>query len=193
MLSVGPGWDWTTLINLYGNPETYTQQIRALESSCTQNPQSASGRFVLAYHYLTQGHSEAALDQLKAVVTLQPKDQLSAQLIQQLEKVEKAPSPGPGGETPNPPSTPPSPEATSASNPTPSAGKPGKLEGTWIARPAADTTITVTFQDQGHFLWKVSHQGQDQQFKGNSSDVNGILTLAQDQKNAHGREHQLAG
>ena len=40
VLSVGPGWDWTTLINLYGNPETYTQQVRALESYCNQNPKS---------------------------------------------------------------------------------------------------------------------------------------------------------
>ena len=29
VLSVGPGWDWTTLISLYGDPETYTQQLRA--------------------------------------------------------------------------------------------------------------------------------------------------------------------
>ncbi len=31
VLSVGPGWDWSTLISLYGNPDTYTQQLRALE------------------------------------------------------------------------------------------------------------------------------------------------------------------
>ena len=29
VLSVGPGWDWTTLISLYADPETYTQQLRA--------------------------------------------------------------------------------------------------------------------------------------------------------------------
>ena len=48
VLSVGPGWDWTTLISLYGDPETYTQQLRALESYCSQHPQSAAARFVLA-------------------------------------------------------------------------------------------------------------------------------------------------
>ena len=42
----------------------------------------------------------------------------------------------------------------------------------------------MTFQDQGHFTWKVAHQGQDHQFQGESSYVNGILTLAQDQNNA---------
>ena len=34
----------------------------------------------------------------------------------------------------------------------------------------------MTFQDQGHFTWKVAHQGQDHQFQGESSYVNGILT-----------------
>ena len=45
-------------------------------------------------------------------------------------------------------------------------------------------TITVTFPDQGHFNWSVAHKGQDQQFQGESSYVNGILTMSQDQNNA---------
>src|SRR5262249_21185560 len=68
VLSVGPGWDWTTLIGLYDNPETYTQQLRALEDYVGRNPQSPAARFVLAYHYLTDGHPDAALGQLKEVV-----------------------------------------------------------------------------------------------------------------------------
>jgi len=209
VLSVGPGWDWTTLIGLYTNPETYTQQLRALESVGGQNPQAAAPRFVLAYHYLTQGHSDAALAQLKTVVALQPKDQLSAQLVQQLEQPSNAASPAPLAQNsssppqnpssppqnPNSPpqdlNAPPSPASvspatatpTAAANPVPS-GNEGKLEGTWTAKPNQDTTITVTFQDQGHFVWKVNHQGQDHQFEGNSSYSNGILTLAQDQNNA---------
>jgi hypothetical protein len=66
----------------------------------------------------------------------------------------------------------------------PSSGPEGKLEGTWTAQPAPDTKITVTFQDPNHFVWKVSHQGQDHQFQGDLSYTNGILTLAQDQNNA---------
>ena len=108
VLSVGPGWDWTTLINLYSSPETYTQQVRALENDCTQNPRSAADRFVLAYHYLTQGHTDEALAQLKAVVSLQPNDTLAAQLVQQLEKGQGPPSNTQTGQGPNP-STPPAP------------------------------------------------------------------------------------
>ena len=32
VLSVGPGWDWTTLSSLYPNVEVYTEQLRALEA-----------------------------------------------------------------------------------------------------------------------------------------------------------------
>ncbi len=170
MLSVGPGWDWTTLISLYGDPETYTQQLRALENYCSQHPQSAAPRFVLGYHYLTQGHAEAAVRQFTIVNKLQPKDQLTAQLIQQIQHTDQ-----PASGTATAPTTP----AVAAAN-TPSAPA-GTLEGTWTAQPSADTTITVTFIDKGHFNWKVTRQGKDQQFSGTSSYENGLLTLVQDQ------------
>ena len=38
VLSVGPGWDWATLIGLYPDVEVYTAQLRALEAYCTANP-----------------------------------------------------------------------------------------------------------------------------------------------------------
>jgi len=194
VLSVGPGWDWSTLISLYNSPETYTQQLRALENFVGQNSRSAAGRFVLAYHYLTQGHAGEAADQLKEVVALQPKDQLSTQLLQQLQQPPNSPEGSPPAQAGGPP---PSPATASVASPTAPPGSPtptpdtpaspgqeGKLAGTWTAQPSKDTTITVSFQDQGHFTWKVAHQGQDHQFQGESSYVNGILTMAQDENNA---------
>jgi tetratricopeptide (TPR) repeat protein len=179
VLSAGPGWDWTTLISLYGDPETYTQQLRALEAYCSQNQNSASAHFVLAYHYLTEEHPEAAVRQLKAVTSLQPKDTLSAQLITQLEQSQKpaaatdlAQAPG----TLNP--APGTPAATTAP-----AGKAGKLEGTWSAQPTTDTKITVVFQNDTRFSWTVVRQGKEQKFEGKLSFENGILTLVQDQNN----------
>jgi tetratricopeptide (TPR) repeat protein len=204
VLSVGPGWDWSTLIGLYGSPDSYTQQVRALESYVTQNPKSAAARFVLAYQYLTMGHMPEAAAELKDVVALQPKDQLSGQLLQQIQQA-KGSGPGnpPAGATESvgslagPTGVNPAPAPTAAQgnpapapaaaqgNPAPaSGGAQGKLEGTWTAQPTQDTTITVTFPDPGHFVWKVTHQGQEHQFQGESSFVNGILTLAQDQNNA---------
>ena len=85
VLSVGPGWDWATLVGLYPDVEVYTAQLRALEAYCDANPTSAAARFVLGYHYLTQGHTEAAATVLKQVVALMPNDTLSAKLARQLD------------------------------------------------------------------------------------------------------------
>ncbi len=170
VLSAGPGWDWATLVGLYPNVSVYTQQLRALEAYCTQNPTSAAARFVLAYHYLTTGHTLAAFDQLKEVGALQPKDTLSSQLARRLE--------------PSTPSSPVGPPALqppiSATAPAPS-GREGRLEGTWTARPDANTTISVAIPDPGHFTWTVTQQNQPRQLQGRLTYGNGILTLAQDQ------------
>ena len=178
VLSVGPGWDWSTLIRLYGDPEAYTQQLRALEAYVSQNRESAPARFVLAYHYLTEGHAEAAAAQYREVVRLRPSDRLSAQLLQQLQP----PTPRVGATT-TPPSAPAGTTPTGASG-QPASAPSGNLTGTWTVQPAPDTQITVIFPDPEHFTWRVARQGQVQEFKGAASFVNGILTLAQDQANA---------
>src|SRR5262249_39811324 len=64
-----------------------------------------------------------------------------------------------------------------------SPGKEGKKEGSWVAKPSSDTKITVSFESDGRFAWKVERQGKSQRFAGKSSYENGILTLVQDQTN----------
>jgi tetratricopeptide (TPR) repeat protein len=165
VLSVGPGWDWTTLIGLYPNVEVYTDQLRALESYCTTDSQSASARFVLCYHYLTQGHTEAAVDVLKQVVALKPSDTLSAKLLKQLDPSQDQTAT----------------VAAAGPAPTDTTPPPGaSIAGTWAAQPAADTSIALTVQPDGNFTWKVSKKGQTQQFAGASTYGDGLLTLAQD-------------
>ncbi len=80
VLSNGPGWDWTTLISLYPDVEPYTAQVRALEDFVRGHPDSAAAHFVLAYNYMAQGHTDAAVGQFQKVAALQPNDKLSAQL-----------------------------------------------------------------------------------------------------------------
>ena len=70
VLSVGPGWDWTTLIGNYPDASTYTGQLRGLEAFVKANPRSAQGLFVLAYHYISEGHPEVAIQPLKNVLAL---------------------------------------------------------------------------------------------------------------------------
>ncbi len=164
VLSVGPGWDWTTMIGLYPNVDVYTAQLRALEAFVKANSSSTAGHFVLAYHYLTQGNIDPAVVQFKQVAALAPNDNLSAQLVRQFAKPDTEPA--------TPPATP-APTTPEASV------KPGKLPGSWTARPTNDTTIRLTVGDDGSFKWTVDSKGKVQQLAGQWSLGNDVLTLAQ--------------
>ncbi len=100
LLAVGPGWDWTTMSGMYADPDTYTQQLRALEQNVLANPKAADAHFLLAYHYTTIGHSEAAANQLQQVVKLMPTDRLAGELLKMVQgppaQVQPATPPGPG-------------------------------------------------------------------------------------------------
>src|SRR5262249_26078745 len=100
VLSAGPGWDWTTLSGMYANVSTDTEQLRSLEQYIKDNLNSAQARFVLAYHYLTCGHTEAARGQYEEVLKLQPQDALSAQLLKLVGGDPTTPGTDP---TPQPP------------------------------------------------------------------------------------------
>jgi tetratricopeptide (TPR) repeat protein len=104
VLAVGPGWDWTTLASLYPNVEVYTAQLRKLEQYLKDNPNAPDARFVLAYHYLTMNHPDAAAKQLEQVVKSVPNDAVARQLYDMLSyrasgeqkpKTEPAPPAGP--------------------------------------------------------------------------------------------------
>ncbi len=164
VLAVGPGWDWTTMVGLYPSVDVYTAQLRKLEAFVTANPSSTAGRFVLAYHYLTQGHIDAAVARLKEVLALAPQDTLSAQLVKQFSK--------PGTESGTQPSSP-APTATAAQV------KQGNLRGSWTARPTNDTTIRLNVADDGTFTWTVDAKGKTERLTGNWSAADDLLTLAQ--------------
>ena len=160
VLSVRPGWDWTTLSGMYPDVDTYTRQLRALEAYVTANPDSAQAHFVLAYQYLAQGHDPNAIAQLKEVVRIQPGDTVSAQLIAAFQ-----PS---GGNAPPPA------EAAPAAAP----AFEGRLAGTWSATPAQDAKIALTIQDDGTFTWTATGPGKPpMNIAGKSTFADGTLTL----------------
>ena len=97
VLSIGPGWDWTTLSSFYPNVNVYTQQLRALEAYSQQHPTAADARFLLAYQYLREGYNNEAIAELQAVVQLQPRDELSGQLLRGLTTPASAPGGSPPG------------------------------------------------------------------------------------------------
>jgi Tfp pilus assembly protein PilF len=152
VLSVGPGWDWTTMSGLYPNVEVYTQQLRVLEDYVRQNPDSADGRFVLAYQYMTAGHQDAAARQLREVIRLAPKDQLSRQLLAMI-----APSEGASSSAPASPSTT---EAESKRTP------PGDIVGNWKAPATGGGTVELSLGKDDRFTWNVARPNKAQSFSG---------------------------
>lgn len=161
VLSAGPGWDWTTLVSLYPSVDTYTQQLRALEQYRKANPKSAQARFLLAYHYLTGGHSDAALTEFKEVVKLQPADQLSAQMVKTL--------------TPPAADEPPPTSADTAVAVTPVEAD--KLVGAWKATQPDGSVVALTVTADNKFSWKFTQNKMPQEISGTSTLADNLLIL----------------
>jgi tetratricopeptide (TPR) repeat protein len=162
VLSAGPGWDWTTLISLYSDVDTYTAQLRKLEEYRTANPNDPSSRFVLAYLYTSQGSTEAAATEYKELAKLMPGDAL----VKRMSKATTEENTPPPAET-NPPA-----------DPKPAAPE-HPVVGTFKASPAPDVTITLTRDAEGTFTWDVNQKGQSKPIKGTSTFTDGVLALNQ--------------
>jgi tetratricopeptide (TPR) repeat protein len=204
VLTAGPGWNWSTMAGLYPSVDTYTDQLRALEAFEKANPNSTSGHFLLGYHYMVQGHSDAAAGQFEAVVQLQPNETLSAQFVKALRKAaEPAPAavaaapaaaqpgaapaqaPADAAAAPNAPAAAPAvangagaapAEAPEQSAPPP---PPAQMAGTWKAQPAPGVAITFTLQEGGDFAWDVESNGQKQSLTGKAGFKDNELALFQ--------------
>jgi tetratricopeptide (TPR) repeat protein len=149
LLAVQPGWDWTTMMTLYGdNASAYEKHLRALEQARDADPQAPYLHFLLAYHYLVAGHTEAAQRALEAVVKILPKDQLSAQLLTAL--TGEAPK---GGETPPKPD----PEAPKVEM---------DIKGTWKAERPDGGSIGLALKEDGKFQWSITDMGKADSFDG---------------------------
>lgn len=176
VLSAGPGWDWTTLIHLYANIDVYTEQVHALEEYRKAHPDAADARFVLAYHYLTQGHGEAAAKELAKVVELNPGDALSAQILKSLTP----PAAGTGDETPPTPDS----ELTQADDAKPATAKPTplsleKLVGNWTASRNDGSTFVLNMTRDEKFTWKFTLNKKTQEFQGPFEVADNVLILKQ--------------
>jgi uncharacterized protein (TIGR03066 family) len=172
VLSAGPGWDWTTLSGMYAQTSTYTDQLRTLEEFVKANSASADARFVLAYHYLTCGHTEAARKQYEAVLKLQPNDQLSAQLLTLVGGTEEAP---PGAKpTPQPPDA----EVPAGSEPTPPTDIDAtRIVGKWAAKRKDGATFSLNLAEDEKFTWSFERKGKREEFGGKYSVDGAILVL----------------
>jgi tetratricopeptide (TPR) repeat protein len=150
VLSAGPGWDWTTMSSPYPDANAYTGQLRALEKYVTASPNSADARFVLAYHYLVCGHTDTAAAQFKAIVQLNPKDQLSAQILNALNGTDTS-------------------KRMEAST----------LVGNWRATRADGNTIVLNLSNDGKYTWTFAQKDKPQAFSGDYSVADNFLVLKQ--------------
>jgi TolA-binding protein len=99
VLAGGPGWNWDTLQSFYPDVDTYTRQLRALEAHAKAHPKAAEDAFVLAYQYLALEDTDAAIAALEQVRRLQPKDQLSAEILKALKTKPAKKQDGGNGQT----------------------------------------------------------------------------------------------
>jgi tetratricopeptide (TPR) repeat protein len=169
VLTAGPGWDWATMVGLYNDIDTYTNHLRALETTIRRNTNVASTSFVLAYHYMIQEHFENARQMFEHVVQLQPKDELAAQFARALLSSSHAPT----SAAPNAASASKTTEVLDASPP------PAAMVGTWKAKPITDLSIVLTLRGDGPFTWDVISKGRTDSISGDATYLDGVLTLTQ--------------
>jgi hypothetical protein len=134
-----------------------------LENYATSHPTALEARFLLAYHYLTCGYSDAAAGELREIVKRNPKDQLAAQLLGSIS-------------TPDMPDYPPAtPPAAAPAQPLQVAS----LVGNWTATRGDGVAIQLTLGSDKTFTWTLDPSGKPQQFSGTYTFADNLLVLKQ--------------
>jgi len=161
VLAVGPGWDWTTLSSLYPDDNAYTSQLRSLEAYRKENPQDAAAHFLLAYHYLTCGHLEAATKELEKVVEIIPSDEVAVRLLQTFQQGDESTTPA---------------EPAPADVESPDIA-PETVVGNWTSDRGDQGKIELNLGQDNKFTWKYTGPSSTEEFSGTYSVGGNILTL----------------
>ena len=182
VLAVGPGWDWTTLSGLYPDVAIYTTQLRSLEAAVKNRPDDGATRFLLAYHYLSDGYPDSAVKQLTEVVRLVPNDRVAADVLKMIS-APQAPegsaaaastSSQPGQPTPEPPVT----QTPNLPVPTAKPVDAMAIVGNWKATRDDGSTFELTLGKDQSFTWKFSSKQQAaQSFDGTYTVDGNVLAL----------------
>ena len=171
VLAIGPGWDWTTMSSMYLNTGIYTPQLRALEAFTKSNPQDAASQFLLAYHYMTCGHPDAAARHLQQVTTLMPNDRVALDLLRMILP------PTPLSATNLTPATSP-PPGNSPSSPPRNSIDPKSLIGVWSSTRENGSQFSLQMTDDAKFAWSFTPKDQaTQEFGGTYTVEQNVLVL----------------
>ncbi|MEM6915150.1 MAG: hypothetical protein AAF491_01190 [Verrucomicrobiota bacterium] len=201
VLVSSPGWDWSTMVQLYDKQETYAGQLRKLEEYTRANQESASACFVLGYHYMICGYMEESATAFRKAVELEPADRVAAQLASLAEnsKVvsgdessevanvdpEKAEKAEESSEEPDETSSTEVTEAATAEVPF------EQMLGTWSSDQGENGTVILTLKEEGTFTWEYTSPNSDPfKMEGNFNlGSDNILTLSDGAK----EDSQMAG
>lgn len=165
VLASGPGWDWPTMIALYGTQKTYTDQLQRLEAYTEEKPDAADSHFLLGYHYMVCGHFDLATPQFEVAHKLMPSDGVSMELAELTRaSLKSSDEPEDVDEAGLPPRPVPVPLET--------------LAGAWASSRESGSTITLTFKGDGTFTWIYSNNGKTSELSGEySMNDDGMLVL----------------
>ena len=171
VLSVGPGWDWTTLSGLYPNVEVYTEQLRALEQYAREHPAESGGE-VPAGRTLPdvrlQRCRRRAAQGGRATESQGPVVRATAQ-----QPLRGGPR---GGGSCRAGGSGPARGGTAGGG---AAGGCGSLVGNWTATRPDSATIKLALGSDGKFTWTLDQSGKPQQFSGTYSLADNLLVLKQ--------------
>jgi tetratricopeptide (TPR) repeat protein len=170
VLSIGPGWDAATVAGLYPSQSVYNDQLRALENYRNAHADSGSAHFLLAYHNMLAAHNDQAIAELRSVVELEPKDQLSAQLLKGLTSpaLDRPPA-----------------ELASGPELAPAAPvEAASLVGNWKADRSDGSKFELNLTEEKKFSWKFTQQDKKQQLKGTYTLSDNYLILTASGQNA---------
>lgn len=168
VLSVGPGWDWTTMYNLYEGIDEYTAQLRKLEDYCREHKDSADAYFVLAYHYLTMDKKDLAIKMYQTVAKLTPNDAVTKQMLELL------------GSKPIDDKTPPPPANAADTAPTIPVEK---LVGEWKALGPNNVDFKLKLTKEGEYNWSYTKNGKTESVKGAYGQDGGYLVMESNSNN----------
>jgi tetratricopeptide (TPR) repeat protein len=157
VLDVGPGWDWKTLATLYPDVDTYTKQLRALETATGENPK-AELYFLSGYHYLTCGYPETALKMFQQAVKLQPGDAVAAALVATLSLRDAKP-------------------AKEADKAAPPVVPSEKIVGAWTAAGKDKSKFSMNLRKDGTFTWDYTKGARKKGVKGVYTVEGNVLAM----------------
>jgi tetratricopeptide (TPR) repeat protein len=162
VLASGPGWDWATMMALYKRKSSYETHLRNLEKHCKSKPKEAASHLVLAYHYLTATHTDAAKRELEALVRLTPDDPIAKDLLAMIEAPEEEAEP-------------------EEEKPVPPLPKSFRLKGSWTATKPNGDKMAVSIAEEGKFTWKVTSKDGTRDYSGEYA-LEGCRILLEDPK-----------